>query len=198
MRNPYEVLGLSPGASDEQVRDAYRRLARQYSDDSPASQQARREIDEAYDAIILNRTGNGGSGYTQQSYNNQHAYTVEPDYSSIRASINSGSIDEADRQLDSVPVDRRNAEWHYLKGTVHHRRGWLEEAAASFGRAHKMEPNNAEYRRAYNNTASDRSGGYRTESKEEKSGCSSCQICSGLLCADCCCESMGGDLIPCC
>ncbi|HBN81189.1 MAG TPA: molecular chaperone DnaJ, partial [Ruminococcaceae bacterium] len=28
--------------------------------------------------------------------------------------------------------------------------------------------------------------------------CSACDACSSLICADCCCECMGGDLIPCC
>ena len=43
-----------------------------------------------------------------------------------------------------------------------------------------------------------RSGGYRTERHSEKKGCSGCDMCTGLICADCCCECFGGDLIPCC
>ena len=29
-------------------------------------------------------------------------------------------------------------------------------------------------------------------------GCNVCDTCSSLILADCCCECMGGDLIPCC
>lgn len=63
-------------------------------------------------------------------------------------------------------------------------------------------PNNPEYRAAYNqlmwqrNTGTNRQGPYRTQG--QANGCSGCDMCSGLICADCCCECMGGDLVPCC
>ena len=195
-RNPFEVLGLSQGADDNAVKEAYRSLARRYSVNGTTPDGAKmREIDEAYDAIILSRTGSGGS--SSQSYGNTGRNST--DFSEIRAKINSGRTDEAELLLESVPIGQRTAEWYYLKGTVQHRKGWLEDAASNFERAAQMEPNNAEYRRAANNINFDRSGDYRTERRTEStSGCSACDICSGLLCADCCCECFGGDLVPCC
>ncbi len=198
-RNPFEVLGLPNGADDNAVKEAYRSLARRYSINGEAPDGAKmREIDEAYDAIILSRTGGG----SQQSYGNaSYSYsTASSGLSDVRAKINAGRIDEAEALLNSVYVGQRTAEWYYLMGTVQHRKGWLEDAANNFERAAQMEPDNAEYRRAASNINSDRAGGYRTERKTEKksSGCSACDICSGLLCADCCCECFGGDLIPCC
>ena len=59
-----------------------------------------------------------------------------------------------------------------------------------------------EYRAAYNqlmwqrNTGTNRQGPYRTQG--QTNGCNGCDMCSGLICADCCCECMGGDLISCC
>ena len=196
MRDPFEVLGLAPGASDDQVRDAYRELARRYSDAGTTPDPARmREIDAAYDEIILGRTGNGGTSYSEPTY----TYTVPNDLGDIRAKIKSGKIDDAETLLDGVPVSNRTAEWYYLKGTVQHRRGWLEEAARNFEQATRLDPSNAEYKRAYNSINSGRTGGYRTErSTGGNSGCSGCDICSGLLCADCCCECFGCDLIRCC
>ena len=196
MRDPFEVLGLQYGASDDQVRDAYRDLARLYSDAGTMPDPARmREIDAAYDEIILSRTGNGGSSYVNSTY----TYNVPNSLGDIRAKIKSGKIDEADTLLDGIPVSNRTAEWYYLKGTVQHRRGWLEEAVRNFEQATRLDPSNAEYRRAYNAINSDRAGGYRTERRaENKMGCSGCDICSGLLCADCCCECFGCDLIRCC
>ena len=201
--NPYEVLGLNTSASDEQIKNAYRELARIYSENGSAPNSAKMaEIDRAYDAIVMNRTGNGGSqsanynGTYQREYG---GYTSPSGLGDIRAKIKSGKLDDAETLLDGIPTGQRTAEWYYLKGTVQHRRGWLEEAAHNFERASQLDPSNSEYRRACDNINSDRAGGYRTERRTEKSsGCSACDICSGLLCADCCCECMGGDLIRCC
>ena len=63
-----------------------------------------------------------------------------------------------------------------------------------------MEPDNAEYRNAY--TAFMRSGNpyqsSRRAANDTVGGCSGCDVCSSLLCADCCCECLGGDLVRCC
>ena len=134
MRDPFEVLGLPKGASDEQVREAYRTLARRYAEggDSPDSKKLQ-ELDAAYDAIILSRTGNGGSTADTSGYSGYNTYTrydsSAPDFGDIRAKINSGRVDEAEILLDGIPAGQRTAEWHYLKGTVSHRKGWLEDAA---------------------------------------------------------------------
>ena len=85
----------------------------------------------------------------------------------------------------------------FLKGQVQQRRGWFDEAYKNYSTACSMEPQNREYTDAFNNLNNNASGGYRT-SHEKGTGCSACDICSGLMCADCCCECMGGDLIPWC
>lgn len=192
MRNPYEVLGIPQGASPEQINAAYRELMRRYQD-SGDSRKAD-ELNEAYDAIVM-----GGSG--GNNYSNYSGYSSTPDYSDIRAKINSGRLDDAQILLDGMPDGMRDAQWYYLKGTIQQKRGWLEEAAKNFATASNLDPSNNTYKMAYNKVSNARSGGYRTErrsSEEKKSGCSGCDMCTGLLCADCCCECFGGDLIPCC
>ena len=102
--------------------------------------------------------------------------------------------------LDGIPYQRRNAEWYYLKGTIQHRKGWLESALESFRKANELEPGNAEYEAAYNQLKRESKGDFR-KSRQDDDGdgcCSPCNICSSLMCADCCCECMGGDLIRCC
>ena len=195
MKNPYEVLGVSSSASDDEIKKAYRHLAGQYADNFVMME----KINEAYDTIILSRSGRGtNNGGTYRSGGNSSRSDGLGD---IRAKLNSGRIDDAEMLLDGIPVNRRNAEWYFLKGTIQQRRGWLESAAASFERAAQEEPDNREYRNAYENIKRSRNGEYRTARNDSSNdGCcdSPCHLCSSLICADCCCECMGGDLIRCC
>ena len=191
MRNPYDVLGVPQGASQDQINAAYRELMRRYQDSADS-----RKIDElnsAYDAVIMGgQSSSGGYGGYRSSV---------PDYSDIRAKINSGRLDDAQILLDGMQETARDAQWYYLKGTIQQKRGWLEEAAKNFATASNLDPSNNTYKMAYNKVNNACSGGYRTErrrSDSDKSGCSGCDMCTGLLCADCCCECFGGDLIPCC
>ncbi|MCR4614618.1 MAG: DnaJ domain-containing protein [Clostridiales bacterium] len=193
MRNPYEVLQVSENASDAEIKEAYRKLARRYQEEGSERAQGKlKELDEAYDTIILSRSSNGSN------YSGQYS-SAGSDFGDIRAKIKSGRYEDALTLLDGIPTAYRNAEWHYLKGTVFYRQGWLEEAEKNISAACAMDPGNPEYNAAYQNINSSKSGGYRTERTARKNGdCSACDLCSTLLCADCCCECMGGDLIKCC
>lgn len=211
MKDPFETLGIAQTANDEQVNQAYKDLARKYSDDkysagplSGVAQKKMQEINDAYDTIILNRSsvfGRADAGPQQHFGNQQNTYwqggQTRSEYNDIRATIQNGRIDDAETLLDGIPPSFRSAEWYYLKGTVQHRRGWLEEAIKNFQTASNMEPGNEEYSAALNSLNRSRSGGYKAD-RSSNSGCSGCDICTGLLCADCCCECFGGDLIPCC
>lgn len=201
MRNPYEVLGVSTEASDEEIREAYRALARQFSfdaqdADSPVAQRRMQEINDAYDQIIMMRGSVGGASGKQSAYSATGARGVG--YADIRQKIRSGRIEDAQVLLDGIPIAQRNAEWHFLKGSIHHRRGWLEQAQESYQTAVRMDPANREYQAAYNAMNNAGAGGYRTTRQRKKGDCDACDVCTGLVCADCCCECMGGDCIPCC
>ena len=199
MNNPYEVLGVSRDASDEQIKEAYRTLARKYHPDNYADNplsdlagEKMKEINDAYDAIMAERRGrqNGNAG----GYSSGASSFPE-----IRSLINSGRYEQAQELLDGVPVSSRNAEWYYLNGVVLNRRGWFDQAFTSFNTAANMDPGNPEYQRAAANASRNRGAQYNPYNNYGTGGgCSACDVCQGLICADCCCECMGGDLIPCC
>jgi len=197
VKNPYEVLGVTSSASMDEVKRAYRDKARQYSE----NQAKMNELNDAYDFIVNNLSGNRtDTSYADGGFGANSSAGQTSEFGDIRAKLNSGRIDDAELLLDGIPYQRRNAEWYYLKGTIQHRRGWLESALESFKKAKEMEPGNSEYEAAYNQLERESKGNFRKsrQSDDNDGCCSPCNICSSLMCADCCCECMGGDLIRCC
>lgn len=189
MNDPYVILGVARNATKEQINNAYRTLARKYSEEGNIT--ALNELNDAYDAIVLGSAGTSGSysGYSTSGY------------SDIRARINSRKYEDALTLLEGIPESARDAEWYYLKGVVCKKKGWLEESLSLFSRAHTMDPTNITYEEAYNDAFSNQNGGYRAAGSSSgggNRGCSFCDICTGLICADTCCECMGGDIISCC
>lgn len=208
MTDPYAVLGISSNATDDEVKDAYRNLAKKYHPDnytdSPLSDLASekmKEINQAYDMIQEQRK-NGGAR-NSYGYNNSYSgyqNSGNSKYRDVRMFIQHGRLADADQILSGVPAANRDAEWYFLKGNILFRKGWTNEAYSHFQTACNMDPGNIEYRAALNQMNQRRSGvygGYNTTSNVN-SGPSGCSICSALCCADTCCECMGGDLIPCC
>lgn len=197
MKNPYEVLSVTSSASMDEIKRAYRDKARRYSE----NQAKMDELNDAYDFIINNFGSNkGNTSYADSGYGAGAAGGQTSEFGDIRAKLNSGRIDDAEMLLDGIPYQRRNAEWYYLKGTIQHRKGWLESALENFRKAKEMEPGNSEYEAAFNHLERESKGDFRRNRQNEDNDgcCSPCNICSSLMCADCCCECMGGDLIRCC
>ena len=210
MNDPYKILGVSPTATDDEIKSAYRALARKYhpdkyrdSDLAEMAGEKMKEINAAYDEIQKIRAGKatgagtaggygsayGGQSYGGQSYGGQtygQAHQGGNPYITARQLINLRRVAEAAQVLSTVPESQRGAEWHFLMGCIAVNRGHYVDAQSFFDTACGMDPANAEYRDAQErlrNRGNAFSGGQTTRT----SSCSCCEICAALACIDCCC-----------
>ncbi|MBE7048189.1 MAG: J domain-containing protein [Ruminococcaceae bacterium] len=198
MKDPYEVLGVPKTATQEEIKKAYRKLAKQYHPDNYANNpladlaaEKFKEINEAYECL----SGSSHSGYHHTGSQGSSAGGAG-NFAQIRNLIQMNRIDEAERLLDALP--NHGGEWFFLKGTIFIRRGWHAQGLNFIRQAVNLEPNNMEYRSVLNQYMN-QTRQYRDIGNGMAGGSvSPCDCCQGLICADCCCECMGGDLINCC
>ena len=183
MRDPYQVLGIPSTATDEEVKRAYRNLARKYHPDNyhdnpleDLAQERMKEINEAYETIRNQRKaaqsggqsgyGSGynpgyGAGYNT-GYNTGYSGAYGAAWQRIRLAISQGNLNLAEELLNAQTD--HNGEWNFLKGAVCYKRGWMDEARRYYETAVQMDPGNAEYQRALDmingNGAAYRPNGY--------------------------------------
>ena len=206
MTDPYKVLGVSPDASEEEIKKAYRALARKYhpdkyrdSDLADLASEKMKEINAAYEEIKTIREkggptyGNAGGygGYGAGGYGAYGTSTSSnPRFAEIRRHINMGNDIQAETLLNNFVEADRGAEWHFLMGSVQIKRRNFVDAQKYFDTACAMDPYNREYRAAQEYLRS-RAGGYgsgRGAAGGEDCGC--CEICTGLVLVDLCCNGM--------
>lgn len=198
MRDPYEVLGVSQSASDEEIKKAYRNLARKYHPDNyqdnplaDLAEEKMKEINEAYDLITKSRVGGestyGGYG-SSSAYQRQSYGSDSGQFAQVRQYINSGNIDLAEQILQGCGT--KDAEWYFLMGSIAYRRGWLDEARQNYQIACRMEPGNMEYRQALQMM---QNGGYSYRSTDMSgSQCDAMDCCTTMMCLNCLCGGCGG------
>ena len=206
-KNPYSVLGVSENASDEEITKAYKELVKKYHPDKYANSdladlanEKMAEVNVAYDTIQkMRREGGGSSSSNGTSYGSYSS--AGSSYASIRALINARHFSEAMSKLEAVQTSDRGAEWNFLYGLALYGMGRVFDAVSYIDRACSMDPSNLEYRGVkdrLSGTGFNYNGGRNYNIGNSGCGCSGCDVCSTLLCADCCCECCGGDLISCC
>jgi len=193
MRDPYSVLGVSPNAKDDEIKKAYRELARKYHPDnyhdnplSDLAQEKMKEVNEAYNEIMkLRESGGGFHGGRGSGTSGGSAEGAK-----VRDAINRGNLSLAEELLRAFPA--QNAEWHFLMGSVCYCKGWLDDALNYYQTAVSMEPNNSEYRQALMFM---QQGGqaYRPygNGMGQGGGCDACDCCLGMMCMNMCCGCCG-------
>lgn len=202
MNDPYQTLGVSESASDEEVKKAYRELARKYHPDNyhdnplaDLAQEKMKEINAAYEEITRKRSGggsSGGSGYARGGYGGYQQYSGQQyggqQYRSgsssvlqqVRIAIQNGDISRAEALLANY--SDHNAEWNFLRGAVCYRRGWMDEAKRYYQTACQMEPGNVEYRQALEFMETGTKSSYRPGGVVFGT-----DLCGGNVCLPLCC-----------
>lgn len=199
MTDPYKVLGVSADATDEEIKKAYRALVKQYHPDNftnnplaDLAAEKMKDINEAYAEIQKIRAGGSSSassgyagGYSRSSDN----HTASGEYARVRQLINTGRTAEAETLLDRTAVGDRNAEWHFLKGVLLYRNGWVQDARSEIETACRMDPYNNEYRSFQQRMNSGAAQSpYNTAGLQNNMGCDICDVCSSLMCLNCLCN----------
>lgn len=200
----YKVLGLREGASEEEVKAAYRTLAQKYNPESyeagPLRDDAQARMDElnaAFDEIMTQlRTG------TTRSTGAAGGAATEPgaQYAEIRTMINNGQADAALQRLNGIVGGPENGEWNFLVGSAYYYKGWLADAQRYFQTACRLAPQNREYAAALRNLQSSANGNmngspyqnrYAQNGGTQTMGCSCCDMCTAMICMDMCCGGSG-------
>ncbi len=185
MNNPYEVLGVKPGASESEIRAAYKNLVKKYHPDkyqnnplADLAEEKMQEINEAYDILMKNRPS-GNQSYHASGSQSYGASGGSAEYYAVRQALDRNDLVGAEQMLINMPT--RDAEWFFLSGVLSYKKGWIDDALTNVRQAMDMNPNNMEYRQIYQQMAS---GGamYRGRSNAQGYG----QQQQGDCCDTCC------------
>ncbi|MBP1998333.1 hypothetical protein [Peptostreptococcus canis] len=137
------------------------------------------------------------------------------DYAYQRELFNSGNFRRLYESLNKFV--EKDAEWYFLRGLSAMKLGFYEEGEDYIKRAKYMNPENQEYKEAYEQYINYRDGynnraNFYNNSRHRMNNPGCCCCCSDCCCCgddccenlcklwlcDSCCECMGGDLIECC
>ena len=188
MREYYEILGLSEGATIEEIEKAYNKLKKKYSEErfmegERGNDAAKNltKVETAYRELkaTLSEKTEGGKN----------------DYSKVEELIRRGAFNNAQSELDNI-FDR-DAEWHYLQSVVFYKKNWINESKKQLEIALNMDAGNEKYKTAYNkllekisfNEKQFRSGNAETVGGDRQMGGDSMNSCLSF-CATWCCMNM--------
>ena len=208
-KNPFIIFGLTEDCTQSELSEAYESLKKKYSElrfePGEVGEEACDKLEEIEES------------YAQASEILQSRFDIHytgDNLTDVDTAIKEERLDDAQRILDDCAD--RNARWHYLQSAVFYRKGMVQDAMRQLDFACQMEPDNQTYADARKNmsehvnaNSATRHSFYSEDRRGQRSysdmdgapgarGCGICDCCSALLCADCCCECMGGDLISCC
>ena len=161
MTDPYQVLGIASSATDDEVKAAYRKLAKKYHPDhnngSVEAERKMMQVNDAYAQIMDMRKNGGSSSYSSGGYGSAYggyqggygsygggsSYSGAQRFAIVRQYLALGRYYEALQILQQM--NEHSAEWYYLSARA--RSGLGDDISAlNFARqAANMDPGNREY-----------------------------------------------------
>ena len=216
--DPYQVLGISRGASDEEIKKAYRNLSRKYHPDAninnpnkAAAEEKFKQVQQAYDQIMKEKEMGGAAGYGGYGnyggfgdfgfggYQNRQAGGSSDYENHMRAAANyiqSRHFKEALNVLNAI--QERNALWYYYSAIANNGVGNNVIALEHAKRAAAMEPGNFQYQQLVQQLEGggmwyrDMQGPFYQYSSGSSDFC--CKLCiANMICNLCC----GGNIFCC-
>ncbi|KXU51432.1 MAG: J domain-containing protein [Longibaculum muris] len=152
--DPYQILGVSPSASDDEVKQAYRTLSKKYHPDANINSEHQAEYTEkfkqvqnAYKTIMDSRKKGftqqnfGGQGQSQSTY--QYNGNEQAAFNDAAAYINAGRFQDALNVLEQIRT--RNSIWFYYSALAMNGIGNNVTALEYAQTAAQMEPGNIQY-----------------------------------------------------
>lgn len=151
--DPYKVLGITPGATDEEIKKAYRSLSRKYHPDANVNNPNRiqaeerfKEVQQAYD-LIMKQKQQGysyGSGRNNGTYGSYGQSTDSVELQAAANYISNRYYKEALNVLNNIA--NRSSRWYYYSAIANAGIGNNVTATEHANTAVQMEPSNMEYR----------------------------------------------------
>ena len=140
--SPFELLGVKPGASAEEVRLAYRRMVKSCHPDQFQDAEEQRKAQEQL--IKLNLAYEAALKFASRRAVGFNLISQEEAKHFAQRLIDQGNLESALRQLGRA--DSKDAEWYFMQGKILMALKQYETAHQSYREAVRREPDNRQFR----------------------------------------------------